>query len=253
MEFGAEFWMFVGIGLLAQLVDGALGMAFGLVSSSVLLAMGLPPATASAAVHAAEIGTTGVSGLAHWRRGNVDRALFLKLAIPGAIGGLLGAWALSSLPGDAAKPFVLAYLFVLALVILARALRRLPPHQVRRVPLLGFFAGMLDAVGGGGWGPMATSSLLAQGQPARTGIGSVNAAEFVVTLAVSLGFFLHLGTSHLEVVLGLLLGGVIAAPLAARLVSVLPERAMLVAVGVLVLGLASWGLWPLLRGALAAG
>jgi hypothetical protein len=124
---------------------------------------------------------------------------------------------------------------------------------VRRVPLLGFFAGMLDAIGGGGWGPMATSSLLAQGQPARTGIGTVNAAEFVVTLAVSLGFFLHLGTSHLEVVLGLLLGGVIAAPLAARLVSVLPERAMLVAVGVLVLGLASWGLWPMLRVALADG
>ena len=252
MELGSEFWLFVAIGLLAQLVDGALGMAFGLISSSVLLALGLPPATASAAVHAAEVATTGVSGLAHWRHGNIDRGLFLRLAIPGAIGGALGAWWLSSLPGDAVKPLVQAYLLVLALVILVRALRRIPPRRVRRVPVLGFFAGLLDALGGGGWGPMATSSLLAQGQPARTGIGSVNAAEFVVTVAISLGFLLHLGTSHLEIVLGLLAGGVIAAPLAARMVARLPERGVLAAVGVLVAGLSLWGLYPVLRALLAA-
>jgi uncharacterized membrane protein YfcA len=238
MDLGDNFMLFVLIGLCAQLVDGALGMAYGLVSSSVLLAMGLPPAAVSASVHTAEIFTTGVSGASHGLLGNVDRKLMLRLAVPGVIGGVIGAYVLAQLPGDAIKPFVYAYLLVLAVLILLRAIgRRIPRNEVKRVGVLGFFAGLLDAIGGGGWGPMATSTLLARGGEARTSIGTVSASEFVVTLAISITFLLTVGIAHWQIVLGLLVGGVIAAPLAAMLVRHLPERAVLGAVGSLVLGI----------------
>ncbi|MES5813262.1 sulfite exporter TauE/SafE family protein [Pseudoxanthomonas sp. Soil82] len=236
MEFGETFFWFVLIGLAAQLVDGALGMAYGLVSSSVLLGMGLPPAQVSASIHAAEVFTTGASGASHIALGNVDRRLFLRLAIPGVVGGVIGAYVLTQLPGDLIRPFVYLYLLVLAVLILVRASGRMVPRrEVRRVPVLGFFAGLLDASGGGGWGPLATSTLLAGGGQARTVIGSVNAAEFVVTLAVSITFFLSIGIEHLQIVLGLLVGGMIAAPVAALLVSRVREKWVLVAVGLLVL------------------
>jgi uncharacterized membrane protein YfcA len=238
MDLGDNFMLFVLIGLCAQLVDGALGMAYGLVSSSILLAMGLPPAAVSASVHTAEIFTTGVSGASHGLLGNVDRKLMLRLAVPGVIGGVIGAYVLAQLPGDAIKPFVYAYLLVLAVLILLRAIgRRIPRNEVKRVGVLGFFAGLLDAIGGGGWGPMATSTLLARGGEARTSIGTVSASEFVVTLAISITFLLTVGIGHWQIVLGLLVGGVIAAPLAAMLVRHLPERAVLGAVGSLVLGI----------------
>lgn len=238
MEFGDQFLFFVMVGLAAQLVDGALGMAFGLVSSSVLLSMGVPPAAVSASVHTAEVFTTGASGVSHLAMRNVDRRLFLRLAIPGMVGGALGAYVLTRLPGDAVRPFIYAYLFVLSLMILLRAAGRLVPRgEVRRVPVLGFFAGLLDASGGGGWGPVATSTLLARGGAARTTIGTVNAAEFLVTLAISVTFFLTLGLQHLDVVLGLLVGGMIAAPLAALFVRYVRERWVLSAVGLLVMGI----------------
>ena len=236
MEFGETFFWFVLIGLAAQLVDGALGMAYGLVSSSVLLGMGLPPAQVSASIHAAEVFTTGASGASHIALGNVDRRLFLRLAIPGVVGGVIGAYVLTQLPGDLIRPFVYLYLLVLAVLILVRASGRMVPRrEVRRVPVLGFFAGLLDASGGGGWGPLATSTLLAGGGQARTVIGSVNAAEFVVTLAVSITFFLSIGIEHLQIVLGLLVGGMIAAPVAALLVRRVRDKWVLVAVGLLVL------------------
>ena len=236
MEFGETFFWFVLIGLAAQLVDGALGMAYGLVSSSVLLGMGLPPAQVSASIHAAEVFTTGASGASHIALGNVDRRLFLRLAIPGVVGGVIGAYVLTQLPGDLIRPFVYLYLLVLAVLILVRVSGRMVPRrEVRRVPVLGFFAGLLDASGGGGWGPLATSTLLAGGGQARTVIGSVNAAEFVVTLAVSITFFLSIGIEHLQIVLGLLVGGMIAAPVAALLVRRVREKWVLVAVGLLVL------------------
>ena len=236
MEFGETFFWFVLIGLAAQLVDGALGMAYGLVSSSVLLGMGLPPAQVSASIHTAEVFTTGASGVSHLAAGNVDRRLFLRLAIPGVVGGVIGAYVLTQLPGDLIRPFIYLYLLVLAVLILVRASGRMVPRrEVRRVPVLGFFAGLLDASGGGGWGPLATSTLLAGGGQARTVIGSVNAAEFVVTLAVSITFFLSIGIEHLQIVLGLLVGGMIAAPVAALLVRRVREKWVLVAVGLLVL------------------
>ncbi|MGN7726655.1 sulfite exporter TauE/SafE family protein [Luteimonas sp. 22616] len=238
MDLGGDFMLFILIGLFAQLVDGALGMAYGLVSSSILLALGLPPAAVSASVHTAEVFTTGVSGASHGLLGNIDRRLMLRLAVPGVIGGVIGAYVLTQLPGEAIRPFVYAYLLVLALLILLRAVgRRIPRNEVKRVGVLGFFAGLLDAIGGGGWGPIATSTLLAKGGEVRTSIGTVSASEFVVTLAISITFLLTVGVSHWRIVLALLLGGVVAAPLAAMLVKHLPERAVLGAVGALVLGI----------------
>lgn len=238
MELSSEFWWFILIGLGAQLVDGALGMAFGLVSSSVLLSMGLPPAQVSASVHTAEVFTTGASGVSHLVAGNVDKRLFFRLALPGALGGALGAYVLTQVPGDLIRPLIYLYLLVLAIIILARAAGRwMPKGEIRGVPVLGFFAGLLDASGGGGWGPVATSTLLARGGQARTTIGTVNAAEFVVTLTISATFLLSMGVQHLQIVAGLLIGGMMAAPVAAVLVKRVKERWVLVAVGVLVLGI----------------
>ncbi len=252
MELGSEFYWFILIGLGAQLVDGALGMAFGLVSSSVMLSMGIPPAAVSASVHTAEVFTTGASGVSHLVAGNVDKRLFLRLALPGAVGGVLGAYVLTQLPGDAIRPFIYAYLLVLAVFILLRAAGRMVPRQeVKRVPLLGFVAGMLDASGGGGWGPVATSTLLARGGQARTTIGTVNAAEFVVTLAVSITFLLSMGLQYLNIVAGLLIGGMMAAPLAAVLVKRVKERWVLIAVGVLVLGISLFQVGSAVKGWLA--
>ena len=230
-----QFLIFVGIGLLAQLIDGALGMAYGLVSNSILLALGLPPAIASATVHTAEIVTTGVSGASHAWFGNVRWALFWQLAIPGAIGGILGAYFLANVPGEAIRPFVNAYLLILGVIVLLRAFgKRLVRHQVQHSGVLGFFAGLLDAIGGGGWGPLATSTLIARGGAVRSTIGSVNAAEFVVTACISVTLIWHVGIGHWSIVLGLLTGGVVAAPFAAWLVRHLPERIVMVAVGSLI-------------------
>ncbi len=246
---GSEFYWFILIGLGAQLVDGALGMAFGLVSSSVMLSMGLPPAAVSASVHTAEVFTTGASGVSHLVAGNVDKRLFLRLALPGAVGGVLGAYVLTQLPGEAIRPFIYGYLLVLAVFILLRAAGKLAPRQeVKRVPVLGFFAGLLDASGGGGWGPVATSILLARGGQARTTIGTVSAAEFVVTLAVSITFLLSMGLQYLNIVAGLLIGGMMAAPLAAVLVKRVKERWVLVAVGVLVLSISLFQISRALHG-----
>jgi len=230
-----QFFLFVGIGLLAQVVDGALGMAYGLVSNSILLALGLPPAVASATVHTAEIATTCASGASHAWFGNVRWPLFWQLAIPGAIGGVLGATFLASVPGETIRPFINAYLLVLGAMVLLRAFgKRLSRHRVQHTGVLGFFAGLLDAIGGGGWGPLATSTLIARGGGVRSTIGSVNAAEFVVTASISATLVWHVGIGHWPIVLGLLTGGVLAAPFAAWLVRHLPERAVMAAVGSLI-------------------
>lgn len=254
MELGNEFYWFILIGIGAQLVDGALGMAFGLVSSSVLLSMGLPPAAVSASVHTAEVFTTGASGVSHLAAGNVDRRLFLRLAVPGAIGGALGAWVLTQLPGQAIRPFIFLYLLVLAVLILARAAGKFgSKRELKHVPVLGFFAGLLDASGGGGWGPVATSTLLARGGQANTTIGTVNAAEFIVTVATASTFLLSMGPQHLSIVAGLMVGGMMAAPVAALLVKRLKERWVLIAVGVLVLSISLFQMGHWLIGWLGNG
>lgn len=239
MPFGETFLWFVALGAIAQLVDGALGMAYGLVCSTVLLSLGFPPATVSAAVHTAEVVTTGISGGAHAVFGNVDRGLFLRLALPGALGGVAGALFLVHVASVWIKPLIVIYLLALSVLILLRAAQRWHYRATpRHVPPLGLVAGTLDAIGGGGWGSVTTSSLLAGGHPPRKTIGTVAAAEFVVTLAIAATFASTIGLQHAEIVLGLLIGGALAAPFAAFAVSRLPERALLWMVGGLVMILA---------------
>ncbi len=181
------------------------------------------------------------AGGSHALMGNVDKRLLWRLAVPGVIGGVAGAYFLTQVPGDAIKPFVYAYLLLLAVFVLLRSLGRFKPKgEVMRVGALGLFAGFLDASGGGGWGPVATSTLLARGGNARKTIGTVSAAEFAVSLAISAAFLLTIGLRHFEIVLGLLVGGVLAAPLAAHLVRRLPERGVLTAVGMLVMAISTY-------------
>lgn len=234
-----EILLYVIIGFVAQMIDGAIGMAYGITATSVLLTSGIPPATASACVHAAETFTTGASGLAHWKLGNVDRQLLWRLAVPGAIGGAIGAIALSEFDGDTLKPFVNAYLLVLGVVIIWKALvrRTVDAPPPRTVAPLGFFGGMLDAIGGGGWGPIVTSSLLGQGVTPRYTIGSVNLAEFFVTLTISATFFLTIGLELWPIITGLIIGGIIAAPFAALAAKHVPAKALMLAVGCVVIGL----------------
>ena len=231
-----DILLYVIIGFVAQMIDGALGMAYGVTASSVLLSLGIPPATASACVHAAETFTTGASGLAHWRFGNVDRKLLVRLAIPGMIGGAIGAYALTELPGEALKPFISAYLLLLGVFIVWKALavRPLEAPQPRAVAPLGFFGGVVDAIGGGGWGPIVTSTLLGQGTPPRYAIGSVNMAEFFVTLTISTTFFLTVGLSLWPIIAGLIIGGVIAAPFAAVATKHIPDQVLMLLVGCVV-------------------
>jgi hypothetical protein len=211
-------------------------MAYGVTSTSVLLSLGVSPATASACVHAAETFTTGASGLAHWRLRNIDKSLIARLAVPGAIGGIVGATLLARLPGETLKPFISAYLLALGLLIVWRALNKVSAScaPVRRVSALGFGGGLLDAIGGGGWGAIVTTSLIGNGVTPRYAIGSVNAAEFFVTAAIAGTFVLSLGLAHWPVIAGLVLGGVIAAPFAAVATRHLPDRALMLIVGCVV-------------------
>lgn len=233
------------VGLAAQIVDGALGMGYGVTSTSLLLLVGLSPALASASVHLAEMGTNIASGVSHWRLGNVDWKLVWKLGVPGAIGAFAGATFLSNLATDWAKPVMAVILGLLGLYILFRFAFRAPqvaharksPHRARFLVPLGLAGGFVDATGGGGWGPVSTTSLLSAGKTApRTVIGSVDTSEFMVSTAASIGFLLALGTAGIDfgIVAALLIGGVIAAPVAAWLVSRLPARVMGVAVGGLI-------------------
>jgi uncharacterized membrane protein YfcA len=226
----------------AQLVDGALGMGYGVTSTTLLLLAGLSPAAASAAVHFAKIGTALASGYAHWRFGNVDWKLVLRLGFPGAVGALLGALLLSRLSAEASAPLMATLLLVIGAFILVKyavrpprvATARTSPHRRRFLAPLGLLGGFVDATGGGGWGPVSTASLLTAGRTApRTVIGSVSASEFLVTVAASAGFVLGLGTAGIDwlAVAGLVGGGVLAAPLAAWLVTRLPAPVLGAAVG----------------------
>lgn len=245
-----DFLTLMAVGFAAQLVDGALGMAFGLISTTALLALGLPPAHASAAVHAAEIATTGASGVAHAAHRNIDRRLFPALCVAGVIGGVAGAYLLSNIDGRAIRPFIAVYLFLAGCLILLKAARlgiRDLSRPPRHLAPLGLVGGFLDAIGGGGWGPVVTSTLIGAGQAPRKVIGSVNAAEFFVTVAISITFLLELGLNHLEEILGLIAGGMLAAPLGAWLVKWLRPRLLMAMVGVLICALAVVQLLQALR------
>ena len=239
----------VAIGFCAQLVDGALGMAFGLVSTSAMLTLGMPLAQASAAVHTAEVFTTAASGIAHWRAGNVDRKLCLALAVAGAAGGALGAFILSNVDGKAIRPIVSAYLLLMGLLILMRVARLSPLDDAKPAyaPPLGLVGGFLDAIGGGGWGPLVTSTLIGSGQAPRLVIGSVSIAEFFVTVTIATTFIGTLGMLHWNEVGALILGGVAAAPLGSIVVRYVRPRALMTLIGLLVCGLATFELMRSLR------
>ena len=236
---------FILVGFAAQLVDGALGMAFGVISSTLLIGLGVPPAAASAGVHTAETFTTGISGLSHSIARNVDWRLFARIVVPGVIGGVTGAYLLTQVPGSVARPFVLAYLLLIGLLLIWRGIRHAHvPRQPRVIVPLGLAGGFLDAAGGGGWGPVVTSNLMMQGAAPRQVIGTVNLAEFFLTLTVSATFLAALGAAFFtQATLGLLIGGAIAAPFGAILAKRVPAKPLMVLVGIVLVATSAYGIF----------
>ncbi|OWK33926.1 sulfite exporter TauE/SafE family protein [Sphingomonas dokdonensis] len=235
---------FILVGFGAQIVDGALGMAFGVICNTLLVAvMGLSPARASANVHIVETFTTAVSGISHVLHGNVDPRLFLRLLVPGIIGGVGGAYLLTSIDGETVKPFVLGYLIAIGIYLLIRGLLFPPTTQKPKVvEPLGLIGGFLDAAGGGGWGPVVTSNLLVQGVEPRRVVGTVNSVEFFLTLTVSATFIANLGLQDFaSATLGLLIGGVLAAPFGAVMAKRIPIKTMLILVGVVLTITSTYG------------
>lgn len=237
---------FVAVGFAAQLVDGALGMAFGVISNTLLVGiLGVPPALASQRVHIVECFTTATSAISHLLHGNIDRRLFAKLLIPGMIGGVLGAYVLTSVDGSVIKPVILIYLASIGLYILARGLLYPPKRkEAKLIAPLGLVGGFLDSVGGGGWGPVVTSNLLMQGADPRRVVGTVNSVEFFLTLTVSAAFIYHLGIADLAAAtVGLIIGGILASPLGAWAAKHLPAKQMLILVGVVLSATSGYSAW----------
>jgi uncharacterized membrane protein YfcA len=246
--FNQEFLIFFGIGIFAQLVDGTLGMGYGATSSSFLLAYGIPPAISSTGVHVAEMFTTGASAISHHRFGNINKKLLKNLLIPGVIGSVTGAYLLSDvIDGDSIKPFIAIYMMVLAVVIIKKALQKnITKKKTKKIGFLATFGGFMDSVGGGGWGPIVTSTLLGRGRNPRYTIGSVNAAEFAVSFASGITFMIFGGIQGWQVIIGLILGGVIAAPIAAYFVNKIQRKPMMIFVGILIIILSLKTLWKFL-------
>jgi uncharacterized protein len=237
---------FIAIGFAAQLVDGALGMAFGVICNTLLVGVvGVAPAQASAQVHVVKAFTGAISGLSHIMHRNVDWPLFWKLTPAAIVGGVIGAYVLSSIDGAVAKPFVLLFLTGIGLYLLWRGIGYQPiARKVRHVRPLGLIGGALDATGGGGWGPVVTSNLLMQGAEPRMVVGTVNTVEFFLTVAISAAFILHLGVADLAgATLGLLIGGVLAAPLGAWAARHFPPRLLMILVGVVLTITSAYGIW----------
>jgi uncharacterized membrane protein YfcA len=250
MEFsGFDIWAllpFIAVGFAAQAVDGALGMAFGVISNTLLVGLlGVPPALASQRVHVVECFTTGISGVSHLIHRNIDGRLFLRLLIPGMIAGVLGAYVLASIDAGTVKPFVLLYLAAIGLYLLWRGIKYPPEaRQPKYVTPLGLVGGFLDAAGGGGWGPVVTSNLLVQGADPRKVVGTVNAVEFFLTLTISAAFVASIGVADLAgPTLGFLIGGVAAAPFGAWAAKHIPAKGMLIMVGVVLTLTSIYGVW----------
>ncbi len=235
---GPEFLLFVLGGFIAQMIDGSLGMAYGVSASSFLLSFGISPAASSASVHTAEIFTSGVSGLTHLKFQNVNKKLFKSLLIPGMLGAIAGAYILYSLEeyNYIIRPLVAVYTLALGLAIIRKAILQTPKRRkTKNVPALASFGGFMDSIGGGGWGPIVTTTLIARGRHPRYTVGSVNLAEFFVSLASSLTFFATIGISHIQIIVGLIIGGIIAAPIAAHVTRKLPLKRMMILVGIVVI------------------
>jgi uncharacterized membrane protein YfcA len=242
---------FIAVGFFAQMVDGAFGMAFGVMTNTLLVSIvGLAPARASASVHVVEMFTTAASAISHIFHKNVNWRLFSRLVIPGMIGGILGAYLLSNIHAEVAKPFVMAYLTGIGIYLLWRAWEMDHGHEhkpAKFVAPLGLFGGFLDAAGGGGWGPVVTSNLLVQGTEPRTTIGTVNTAEFFLTTTISATFILTLGLEAFTIAaVGLIIGGLLAAPLGALIAKRIPAKRLLAMVGVLLTATSLFSLYKAL-------
>ncbi len=234
-----QFFFMLAVGFFAQMVDGALGMGYGVISSTLLLSGGLNPAVISGSIHTAEMFSSGASGFSHYRFGNVNKKLFKTLLIPGVLGAIGGALILGVFGDDYAayiKPIISMYTFVLGVKILMNAFKKdTKSKKIKRAGWLAGFGGFLDSFGGGGWGPIVTSTLIAKGKTPKYVIGSVSLTEFFVTMASALTFFVILGISHLGAIFGLIAGGLLAAPIAAKLSGKLPVKKMFIGVGIIVL------------------
>lgn len=229
---------FILAGFIAQLIDGALGMAYGVTATSFLLSFGLSPAVSSASVHASEVFTSGASGLMHLKFGNVNSKLFKNLLIPGVMGAILGAYILTSLEdyNHYITPIVSIYTLILGIIIIRKALQKNRGRKkVKRLFPLAIAGGFLDSIGGGGWGPIVSSTLIANGKNPRYTIGSVNLAEFFVALASSFTFIATIGFTHWSIIFGLIIGGVIAAPIGAFMANKIPTKALMIMVGILII------------------
>lgn len=232
-----DIFIFIAIGFGAQIIDGALGMAFGVITTSALLAFGVPPAAASAMTHVTEIFTTAASGASHAAQRTVDWRLVARLAPAGMIGGAIGAFTLANIDAGAIEPFVALYLMAIGGYILFKAFRPLWPRDIRDrlIPVIGFGGGILDAIGGGGWGPIVTTSLVGRGHEPKKVIGSTSLTEFLVTVTISVAFVLAIGWTEIANAVGLIIGGVLAAPLGAILVKRIPVRPLMVGVALVII------------------
>jgi uncharacterized protein len=235
--FNSDFVIFLLIGIFAQLVDGTLGMGYGATSTSFLLSFGVSPVVSSMSVHVAEIFTTGASAISHYKFKNINEKLVLQLIVPGVLGSVTGAYLLADvIDGNAIKPYIAAYMMILAIVIILKGLRKkIVKKETKKIGILAVFGGFMDAVGGGGWGPIVTSTLMGRGGNPRYTIGSVNTAEFAISFASGITFILFDGISGWRVIAGLVIGGVIAAPLGAYLVNKIPRKPITVLVGLLLI------------------
>jgi uncharacterized protein len=231
------------IGFFAQMIDGSLGMGYKTSSTTFLISSGVPPVIASASVHTGGIFTSAVSGYSHFRFGNLDRTLMRKLAVPGILGGIIGALVLTNLPTHIIKPLVATYLLAMGIRIILKSLHKLEKASANlglHTTALGLIGGFFDSIGGGGWGPIVTSSLVMDGHPPRYVIGSVNIAEFFVTMAQAMTFVVLISHDYnWNIIAGLIIGGVLAAPMAAYLCRVLPADRLMTAVGILIVILSS--------------
>jgi uncharacterized protein len=260
LKIDSFFSLYILVGFIAQIIDGALGMAYGVSTNAFLLSIGVPPASASASVRVTEMVTTAISGASHWRIGNINWNLVKRLLIPGMLGGVVGAYLLTSIDGNVIKPFIAVYLLILGIVILVRAFTTENHNVVKEyfvtlfkvltqrerkdvveehtmlVSVLGSIGGFLDAIGGGGWGPIVTTTLVARGRNPRMTIGSVILSEFFVAFATTITFALMLNFSqYWQIILGLLIGGAIAAPLGARVTKALSPKILMIMVGILII------------------
>jgi uncharacterized membrane protein YfcA len=230
--------LYIFVGFIAQMIDGSLGMGYGVTSTSFLLAFGVSPAIASASVHSSEVVTTLVSGLSHKTFGNVDSKLFRRLLIPGMAGAFIGACLLAVIPTNTIKPYISGYLLIMGVVIVYKVFKKAKVSETpTKIVPLGLIGGFFDAIGGGGWGPIVTSTLVAKGNEPHITIGTVNAAEFFVTVVEAMTLAVLLKTLYWKAIIGLIVGGVVAAPLAAYTCRKIPVRILMGLVGILIIAL----------------